>query len=134
MNIRDPKVVILGFRDEILVELGEAQKAIPPLQAVADAAAAAADEATTFYRALQQLLGKATSATDFLGVTQHQYLEGPIGLRANNYSTEVDEAKSRRARALADVQLARAKVTSLKRAIAQIDLMIPPAAETEEAA
>jgi hypothetical protein len=132
LSTQDPKQLVSSWRDEILLELAEAQEAIPPLQAAYEAATAAADEAATAHRDLQQLLAKVLSGTDFLGVTQYQYLEGPIGLRANDYATEVDRAKSQRARALADLEAVRAKVTSLRRAIAQIDRIVP--AESEEAA
>ena len=131
--MKDLKALILSWRAEIAAELEEATKALPPLQAASKAATAAADEAASAYRELQQLLGKALSVTGFLG-TQYQYLEGPIGIRANGVAMEVDQAKSQRARALADLELARAKVTSLQRSLAQIDRVIPPAAETQEAA
>jgi hypothetical protein len=130
----DPKAVIASWRLEIEAEFAEAQRALPPLQTAYDVATAAADEAASAHRAIQELLGKAQGTTDFLGVTKFQYLEGALGLRVNEYAKEVDRAKSLRARALADLEAARSNVTTLRRAIAQIDLINPPADESQEAA
>lgn len=132
----DPKAIVLSWRAEIAAELEAATKALPPLVASHEAASAAADEAAADNRALLELLGKAQgkAISDFLGITQFLYLEGPLGLRAREYADRVDQARSLRARTLGELEAAREKVRTLRRALAQLDLIVPPADESLEAA
>ena len=130
----DPKSIVLSWRAEIAAELAEAEKALPPLQAAHEAAKAAADEATAAHVALNQFLGKVTSETDIIGNPRFKVLEGALGWRAAEVGWLADRAKQQRARALGDLEVARAKLASLRRALAQIDLVAPPADEVGEAA
>jgi hypothetical protein len=118
-----PQERILSWRAEIAAELDEATKAVPPLEEIHATAVAAAQVALDDFGAVQRLIGPVVSRP-----------EAPIILRSQAHLVEVEHAKSKRARALADLQAARATVTTLQRALAQIDRIVPPAEETEEAA
>jgi hypothetical protein len=113
-----PQERVLSWRAEIAVELGEATKAVPPLEEIHATAVVAAQAALDDFGAVQRLIGPAVPRP-----------ETPIILRSQAHLMEVDLAKSRRARALANLQASRAAVTTLQRALAQIDRIVPPAEE-----
>lgn len=121
MTIKDPKAkakaVVLGFRAEIAAELDEAEKALPALVTAHDSAAAEAQAIAEEYRDVQQLLG---------AVDRHA---PALSLREGFHRQKLDQAKSLKARALVDVEAARAKIKDLQRALDQIDRVVPPADE-----
>ena len=113
-----PQERVLSWRAEIAAELEEAVKLVPPLEDAHATAAAAAQAALDDYGAVQRLIGSTVPNP-----------ETPIRRRSDDHARELDQAKSKRARAFADLQAARSNVTSLQRALAQIDRVIPPADE-----
>lgn len=120
--MKDPKQRILTWRAEIATELQEAVKLVPPLEDAHSTAEAAAHAALADYGEVQRLIGPVVSQP-----------EAPFRLRIDAHLTEVEQAKSRRTRALADLQAARMKVAGLQRALGQIDRIIAPADAGEAA-
>ena len=114
MSTRDPKHLVLTWRAEIAAELEEAQKLVPPLEAAHAEAGAAIREPDDFYSSLHRLLRAADVAPELA-----------ISSRLEEYRAQVVEAKSRKATALADLEAARTVVKNLRRALAQIDFVIP---------
>jgi chromosome segregation ATPase len=121
MTAQDPKQHVLGWRGEIEAELEAAKAEVPPLVTAHEAAIAAASEAAEFYREVQKVLRQLTNP------------ESAIRIRVNDHRDELDQTKSRAARAGADLEAARIKIKALQRALAQIDFIIPPAEESEGA-
>lgn len=117
MTTKTPKDRVLGWRSEIADELVAAQKEMPPLVAAHETATAAASDLADDYRETQKLLGQIVNP------------EGPIRLRSDYHWHELEQAKSRAARALADIQAVRIRIENLQRALAQIDRVMPPADE-----
>jgi len=116
--MKDPKERLRSWRAEIAEELQEASAAVPPLVTAHDVAAAEAQAALEDFGATQRLIGPVVSQQ-----------EAPFRLRTDGHLAEVEQAKSRRTRALADLQAARMKVLSLQRALGQIDRIIAPSTE-----
>ncbi len=124
----DPKTLLQGWRDEIAAELAGAQKEIPALVTAHEAAIAEAQEIAVSYRDLQQLLAK-LHVQNVFGITSQP--ESPLKLRSEAHRAEVEQAKTKKARAFHDLEAALRKITELERALAQIDHLVPPAEETE---
>jgi hypothetical protein len=117
MTTEASKQRLLSWQSEITAELEEAKKTLPSLETAHEAAIAAACDVSTAYRDLQHRLGPIGR------------LAGPLSLRSNWYQNEVTEAKGRQDRARVDLDGARAGVSELERALAQIDRLL-----TEEVA
>jgi len=131
MTLLDPKTEALALRAEIQAKLTEAQKAIPALQAAHEATSAAITEGALNHRNMQRLLLKPFNTQSG---ERFESAEPEINLYLDDLWTKLDQAKSIRARALADLEAARITVKNLERALAQLDRAIPPADEAEEAA
>jgi hypothetical protein len=115
-----PQERLVSWRDAIAGELDEATKVVPPLEEIHVTAATAAQEVLDDYGAVQRLIGPVISQP-----------ETPLKLRCDAHLVEVERAKSKCAQALADLQAARSNVTSLQRALAQVDLIVTTAEEAE---
>jgi hypothetical protein len=131
MTLLDPKTEALALRVAIQAKLTEAQKPIPALQSAHEATAAAISEAVINHRNMQRLLLKSFETQ---AGTRYESPESETSLYLEVLRMKIDEARSLRARALADLQAARIEVDKLQRSLAQIDRAVAPAEEAEEAA
>jgi hypothetical protein len=130
MTLQDPKALALSWRLEIQAELIEAQKPIAALQLAHEATAPAVRDAEINYRnMLQLLLGRFETQSGY----RYESPEPSIHSRLEDLRMKIDEARSLRARALADLEAARSVVAEKQRSLNHIDRRIPPA-EAEEAA
>jgi hypothetical protein len=130
MTLLDPKTEALALRAEIQAKLAEAQQLIPGLQSAHEATAAAIREAAINHRNMVQLLLKPFQTE---AGTRYESPESEVNLYLEDLRTKLDQAKQLRARALADLEAARAVIAKLQRSLQQIDRAIP-VEETEEAA
>jgi hypothetical protein len=130
MTVLDPKTEALALRAVIQAKLTEAQKPISALVLTHEATAAAISEALINHRNMQRLLLKPFETQSG---TRYETPESEISLYLEDLRMKIDQARSLRARSLADLQAARLEVDKLQRSLNQIVRAIP-VEETEEAA
>jgi hypothetical protein len=131
MTLLDPKTETLGLLAAEEAKLTEAQKPIAALVLAHEGTDAAVRDAEINYRVMLQHLLK-TYETQ--AGTRYETPESGIRLYLENLQIKIDDAKSVRARAAADLEAARITVGKLLLSRDQIARRIPIEETAEEAA